>query len=59
MFGNFGIWELLIVLLIVGLVFGTTKLKNMGGDLGSALRSFKSGLNGEANPDQDKENDKS
>lgn len=41
---NFGIWELVIILIIVALLFGTTKLRNMGGDLGSALKSFRSAL---------------
>ena len=36
-----GVQELLIILLIVGLVFGTRKLKNIGGDLGSAIKSFR------------------
>lgn len=38
------IWQLLIVLLIIVLLFGTTKLKNVGGDLGSALRSFRKAM---------------
>ncbi|MDT8410359.1 MAG: twin-arginine translocase TatA/TatE family subunit [Wenzhouxiangellaceae bacterium] len=37
-------WQLLIVLLIVLLVFGTKKLKNVGGDLGSAIRDFRKGV---------------
>ena len=41
---NFGIWELVIILVIVALLFGTAKLRNIGGDLGSALRSFRSAL---------------
>lgn len=41
---GFGIPELLIILLIVGLLFGTKKLRNMGGDLGSAIKSFKSAV---------------
>lgn len=41
---NFGIWELVIILAIVALLFGTSKLRNIGGDLGSALRSFRSAL---------------
>lgn len=41
---NFGIWELLIVLVIVALLFGTAKLRNIGSDLGSALKSFRSAL---------------
>ena len=36
-----GIQELLVILLIVGLVFGTKKLKNIGSDLGSAIKGFR------------------
>nr|WP_295084959.1 Sec-independent protein translocase subunit TatA [uncultured Roseateles sp.] len=42
--GSFSIWHWLIVLLIVVLVFGTKKLKNMGNDLGSAVKGFKDGM---------------
>ena len=38
------IWHLLIVLLIVVLVFGTKRLKNLGGDLGGAIKSFRKGM---------------
>lgn len=38
---GFSIWQLLIVLVIVVLLFGTKKLRNMGGDLGGALKNFK------------------
>lgn len=38
------IWQLLIVLGIVILLFGTKKLRNLGGDLGSAVKSFKSAV---------------
>ncbi|MBS98851.1 MAG: twin-arginine translocase subunit TatA [Oceanospirillaceae bacterium] len=41
MLGNISIWQLVIVLAIVILLFGTKKLRTLGGDLGSALRSFK------------------
>ncbi|MBL1142249.1 MAG: twin-arginine translocase TatA/TatE family subunit [Proteobacteria bacterium] len=41
---GFGVSELLIILLIVALLFGTKKLRNMGGDLGSALKSFRSAV---------------
>ena len=41
---NFGIWELVIVLLIVALLFGTKKLRSIGGDLGDALKGFRSAL---------------
>lgn len=37
-------WQILIVLLIVVLLFGTKKLKNVGGDLGEAIKGFKSGM---------------
>ncbi|HEY8357449.1 MAG TPA: Sec-independent protein translocase subunit TatA [Ramlibacter sp.] len=42
--GSFSIWHWLVVLLIVVLVFGTKKLKNMGGDLGGAVKGFKDGM---------------
>lgn len=42
--GSFSIWHWLIVLLIVLLVFGTKKLKNMGSDLGGAVKGFKDGV---------------
>ena len=41
--GSFSIWHWLIVLLIVVMVFGTKKLKNMGSDLGGAVKGFKIG----------------
>jgi sec-independent protein translocase protein TatA len=42
--GSFSIWHWLIVLAIVMLVFGTKKLKNIGSDLGSAVKGFKDGM---------------
>ncbi|HEY9397245.1 MAG TPA: Sec-independent protein translocase subunit TatA [Burkholderiales bacterium] len=42
--GSFSIWHWLIVLLIVMLVFGTKKLRNMGADLGGAVKGFKEGM---------------
>jgi len=42
--GSFSIWHWLIVLVIVMLVFGTKKLRNMGSDLGGAVRGFKDGM---------------
>ena len=42
--GSFSIWHWLIVLVIVLLVFGTKKLKNLGSDLGGAVKGFKDGL---------------
>ena len=42
--GSFSIWHWLIVLLIVVVVFGTKKLRNMGSDLGGAVKGFKDGM---------------
>lgn len=42
--GTFSVWHWLIVLLIVVLVFGTKKLKNIGSDLGGAVKGFKDGV---------------
>jgi sec-independent protein translocase protein TatA len=42
--GSFSIWHWLIVLAIVVLVFGTKKLKNIGSDLGGAVKGFKDGI---------------
>ena len=44
------IWQLLIVLALVILIFGTKKLRNIGSDMGSAVKSFKSAV---SNPDDD------
>ena len=41
------IWQLVIILVIVLLIFGTKRLRNAGGDLGSAIRNFKSAVGGE------------
>ncbi|MGH8503079.1 MAG: Sec-independent protein translocase subunit TatA [Gammaproteobacteria bacterium] len=51
------IWQLLIVLVIVALVFGTKKLRNIGGDLGGAFKGFKNAMSS-ADDEQDKEPDK-
>jgi sec-independent protein translocase protein TatA len=42
--GSFSIWHWLIVLLVVLLVFGTKKLRNLGSDLGGAVKGFKDGV---------------
>jgi sec-independent protein translocase protein TatA len=50
--GTFSIWHWLIVLLIVVMVFGTKKLRNMGSDLGGAVKGFKDGMkDGSAKPE--------
>lgn len=55
--GTFSIWHWLVVLAIVVLVFGTKKLRNLGGDLGSAIKNFKGAMSeGEAQAEADKAN---
>jgi sec-independent protein translocase protein TatA len=49
--GSFSIWHWLIVLLIIVLVFGTKKLKNIGSDLGGAVKGFKDGVKEGSTPD--------
>lgn len=53
--GSFSIWHWLIVLVIVMLVFGTKKLRNIGQDLGGAVKGFKDGIK-EASADKPAEN---
>lgn len=45
--GSMSIWHWLIVLLVVVLIFGTKKLRNIGEDLGGAVKGFKDGMKGE------------
>ncbi len=45
--GGIGIWQMIIVLIIVLLLFGTKKLKNIGGDLGNAIKGFKKAVKDE------------
>ena len=49
--GSFSVWHWLIVLLIVVLVFGTKKLKNLGSDLGGAVKGFKDGMKDGSTPE--------
>ncbi|MFD2301485.1 Sec-independent protein translocase subunit TatA [Paracidovorax citrulli] len=49
--GSFSIWHWLIVLLIVVMVFGTKKLKNIGSDLGGAVKGFKDGMKDGSTPE--------
>jgi sec-independent protein translocase protein TatA len=55
--GSFSIWHWLIVLVIVLLVFGTKKLRNIGGDLGGAVKGFKEGMKEEMKEDAPKLNE--
>ena len=52
--GGISIWQLLIILVIVVLLFGTKKLRNMGGDLGSAIKNFKQSMKEGESEDEDK-----
>ena len=56
MLGGISIWQLLIVLGIIILVFGTKKLRNVGGDLGGAVKGFKKAMH-EDDKDKDKDKD--
>jgi sec-independent protein translocase protein TatA len=49
--GSFSVWHWLIVLLIILLVFGTKKLRNLGSDLGGAVKGFKEGMKEGGAPD--------
>lgn len=54
MFSGISIWQLLILLAIVVLLFGTKKLRNMGGDVGGAVKGFKNAMkDGEEEQEQD------
>jgi len=55
--GGISIWQLLIVAVIVVLLFGTKKLRNLGGDLGSAVKGFKNAIGDEKNSAEKLEND--
>lgn len=44
MFGDVSIWQLLIILVIIIALFGTKKLRNLGGDLGTAMKGFKDAM---------------
>ena len=59
MLGNIGPMQLLIIFLIVLLIFGTKKLRNVGGDLGSAIRDFRKGVSEGSTSDDDKPSAKS
>ena len=49
--GSWSIWHWLVVLVVVALIFGTKKLRNIGEDLGSAIKSFRKGMQeGDAQP---------
>ncbi|MBL6695217.1 MAG: Sec-independent protein translocase subunit TatA [Luminiphilus sp.] len=49
--GGISIWQLLIILAIVVMLFGTSRLKNIGSDLGSAIKGFKKSIKENDGPD--------
>jgi sec-independent protein translocase protein TatA len=51
--GSFSIWHWLIVLLVVVVIFGTKKLRNIGSDLGGAVKGFKEGMKGATEGDEE------
>ncbi len=55
MLQGISIWQLLILLAIVLLVFGTKRLRNLGGDLGTAIRGFRKGLGDDEDAADDKQ----
>ncbi len=55
--GGISIWQLLIILAIIILIFGTKKLRSLGSDLGGALKGFKKAINDDES-EKDKEADK-
>ena len=52
--GGISMWQLLILLLIVVLVFGTKRLRNMGSDLGAAVKGFRKGMEEEKGDSEEK-----
>ena len=53
--GGIGIWQLLIILLIVVMLFGTKKLRNLGSDLGGALKGFKTAMKDDKGDEEEEE----
>lgn len=51
-FGGISIWQLVIVLGIIILLFGTKKLRNLGGDVGSAVKGFKKAMSDDQSSDE-------
>ena len=56
--GGISIWQLLIILVIVALIFGTKRLRGIGGDLGGAIKGFKKAINDDADEQSDAESSK-
>ena len=50
--GNWGIWQILVVLAIVILVFGTSRMRNIGSDLGNAIKGFRKAMSDDSSENQ-------
>lgn len=57
--GGISIWQLLIILVIVVMIFGTKRLKTLGGDLGGALKSFRKAMDKDEDEDKSRSHDDS
>lgn len=55
--GGIGIWQLLIILAIVIMIFGTKRLKNLGSDLGGAIKGFKNSMSDEETKELEEKTD--
>ena len=55
--GGISIWQLLIILAIVVMLFGTSRLKNIGSDLGGAIKGFKKSMGEDNSTESDEETD--
>jgi sec-independent protein translocase protein TatA len=56
--GGISMWQLLIILVIVILIFGTKRLKTLGGDLGGAIKSFRSSMDEKPAQEEEEEEEK-
>jgi sec-independent protein translocase protein TatA len=56
-FGGISVWQLLIILAIVIMLFGTKRLRNLGGDLGSAVKGFRKSMAGDDEQEKDPADD--
>lgn len=56
-FGNIGWFQILVVLLIVLLIFGTKRIRHLGSDLGGAIRDFRKGINDDEDGSEPKDDD--
>jgi sec-independent protein translocase protein TatA len=58
MFGKFGIWEIVLILVIILIIFGVGKLPQVGGAIGKGIRSFKKGQAGEDTEEEEEKEEK-